>query len=368
MLKKLSLAALIAMTSMSVATATPLTEAIKGVDIGGEQKLKFTYDDNGAGWETSGKFKFAVPVSEELKLKTSYKFESDDDNPDILKNSKFFLEYNKAQLNVIFGKIPVNTPITDGDSGEGLIATYTVSDNLDFVLGGLDSLNSKKNTPGEDNTYVLAAIYNADSLNLEGWFFKIDKQIKSNIVVRAAYKTDILKINGDFATAKPENGDTQLYFNIAGEGKIEGFSVMAGFATTSENGGAIVLNDDAAISKDILPTKQTSTIAQIADARALYVKVGYDLNSKINVYGALANIGVGDNDDNEMVLGGSYKYTDNIKVSAYYSTYTEADSSEIEVKGDYSYNKKMKFSAKYTLSMIGNNNTDTVELEAKYSF
>jgi len=344
MLKKLSLAALIAMGSMSVATATPLTEAIKGVDTSGEMKLKFTYDDNGAGWETSGKFKFAVPVSEELKLKTSYKFESKKE--DNLKNSKLFLEYSRDQLKVSFGKLPVDTPITDKDTGTGLIATYKAMDNLTFAAAGLDTLKDSDN-----NVIALGAIYGMDNLNLQGWFFTQSDKIKSDIVVTGSYKMDIVKINGDIAMATLEGNDKgQSYFNISAEGKVEGFSVMAGFAKTGKDGGTVVLNEDAPISA-VLPTKQIGNIANSADATAIYAKVGSNIDSKINVYVAFANIsGLDDDDDNtlkndytEIAFGGSYKYTKKMKLSAYYSILSgsgdakEKDNNKLSLEAKYSF-------------------------------
>ena len=72
MLKKLSLATLIAISSISVANATSLSNIIKDVDLSGMIRVRFYNDSNKTDsnnrWRTSADFKFTVPVNEELKV------------------------------------------------------------------------------------------------------------------------------------------------------------------------------------------------------------------------------------------------------------------------------------------------------------
>ena len=56
MLKKLSLAALIAMGGVSFATATPLTDAIKNVDFGGYLRLR-VYNDDPSNAKATNKYR-----------------------------------------------------------------------------------------------------------------------------------------------------------------------------------------------------------------------------------------------------------------------------------------------------------------------
>jgi len=76
-LAKLSLAAIIAAGAFSVANATSLEDAIKGVDLSGMVRLRFynndvdksapagTHDQN--RWRGSSLFKFTIPVSDTIK-------------------------------------------------------------------------------------------------------------------------------------------------------------------------------------------------------------------------------------------------------------------------------------------------------------
>ena len=336
MLKKLSLTALIAISAISVLNATPVTEVIKNADLSGYLKLRFDHNTEKRNeWDTEGTFKIEVPVNEELKLRTDYNFEGNiKSNGTVLNswlgNSKLFLKYNRDQLNVIFGKIPVNTPITDSDTGTGFVATYKVIDNLTIATAFLDTLDRSG-----DDTIALGAIYEIDKLNSEAWFFtQPNETIKSNIVVRGSYEINNIKINGDIAVAKLEgNSNTQSYFNVSAEGDIEMFNIMVGFAKTGEDGGTVVLNKDAPISA-VLPTKQIDSIANNADASAFYAKAGSNLDDKTNIYGAFAKTSIGNNDNTEIVFGGSYKYNKKMKLSAYYSIIDD--------------NKQLRFEAKYS--------------------
>ena len=78
MLKKLSLAALVAMGSMSVASATDLSEAIKGVQLGGYLRLRTYHEsdkDYTTKWRTTAALKFTIPVDENLKFHTNFAFD-----------------------------------------------------------------------------------------------------------------------------------------------------------------------------------------------------------------------------------------------------------------------------------------------------
>jgi hypothetical protein len=69
MLKKLSLAALIAMGSMSVASATPLSKAIENVDLSGKIRVRLYHempkDQNSYNrWRTNAVFVFKNPIGD----------------------------------------------------------------------------------------------------------------------------------------------------------------------------------------------------------------------------------------------------------------------------------------------------------------
>ena len=197
MLKKLSLAALVAMGSMSFANATPLTEAIKNVDLSGMLRIRFYNEkpengNNWTAWRTNAVFIFKVPVAENINFvfrnstQTFLKHtESNDGNLILTEDKKYpelfyqkgglntidstmvnnllFMNYHKDGLNAIAGKIPVATPITSVDPatpthGAGAIATYSFGNG--FTVAGA-FVTAMKNVAGyqlSNNTLVLAGV------------------------------------------------------------------------------------------------------------------------------------------------------------------------------------------------------------------
>jgi len=346
MLKKLSLAALVAMGSMSVASATDLSEAIKGVQLNGMLRLRITNNDPEKGdrintYRTSSDFKFTIPVSEELKLIAKYgidgKVDSDLQNnanvdPGLVENL-LFVAYSKDGLSAKVGKIPVATPVTGSGHGEahgaGAIATYKVSNALTVAVAGIDALKGIDKLGGAtaNNIYAAAAIYNSDVADVQVWYFNVDDVLDSDIVVSADIKAiPAIGLHVDFATSEPAgaNSKTNTYTNISATFKQGAICAKAGYAVTGKDGGTVALDGDAPIAK-VLGTEQQTNIVKTNDNNALYANVTYKVDDKTSVKAAYSAI---DNDSaNEILVGANYAYTKKFNVYAYYSIKT-ADSGD----------------------------------------
>lgn len=363
MLKKLSLAALVAMGSMSVASATPLTDAIKGVNLNGYLRLRVYNDDPKSGsaanrYRTTAAFKFTMPVSEEMKFVTVYSYDwsiysgarTSGKNYPI--DEAFFLQYHKNNLTALVGKIPVPTPVTGTGVGEanaaGAIVMYKINDNITVVAAGLDALvQTKPIAVGGNNTYAAAALYNQDNLSAQAWYFKVDNIINSDIVLRADYKMDNIGLHADFATADLDNptSKTQTYFNVSASYKQDTLSGKLGYAQTGKDGGTVVLDGDSPLAA-VLPTEQKTGIANTADTTAIYAKIANSLDAKTNVFAAVSLIddsSAANKDYNEYMVGVKYKYTKKMKISAYYSILDGSngaknnDNNEARVEFKYSF-------------------------------
>jgi len=394
MLKKLSLAALIAMGGASFASATPLTEAIKNVNFGGYLRVRIYHEsdkDYTAKWRTTALFKFSVPVSEELKFNTGYAFDWSIDSSGNKYNEagnngngapttgaapapgnvKFFLQYSKDNLTALVGKIPVPTPITSTGVGEttgtGVLALYKVNPNLTIAAAGIDAMvGNDLYNPNGKNVYTAGVLFNQDNLSAEAWYFNVDDAIDSDIILRATYKMpeNGLALHADFATAELDdknvatgakiNADitgvkldkTQTYFNVSATYAKDQVCAKLGYAQTGSDGGIVALDADSPIAA-VLPTEQKSSIADTADTSAVYGKVGYSVDSKTKVFAAVSVIDAsedaGDKDYNEYLVGVKYKYTKKMNVYAYYSILDgdngakDDDNDEARVEFKYSF-------------------------------
>jgi len=399
MLKKLSLAALIAMGSMSVASATPLTEAIKGVDLSGMLRIRYYNENPGDNantwnkWRTNGIFIFKVPVDEHIKFvyraSVQTYFKSDDDSAEGIKtnnnlktlalndvdtgtmNNLLFMAYSNNGLNAIIGKIPVKTPITSADPatpghGAGAIVTYNVGNGLTVAAGYVDALRHAKVTDYnhyEGNTeansiYTAAAIYSNDLVDAQLWYFHINKAIDSEVVVSAnvkALKDYGVSINADYAASnmadkkdfnidgvKNVDKSDKKYYDITVKYDQDAIHGLVGYANASDDTGVVTTSVDSPLG-GVLPTQQITNIANERDTDAWYAMLGYDVTSALNVSLRYASIddGTANNDDaDEWVVQTDYKYNKKLSFQAYYSA-LDYD------KGDANDNDEIRLMALY---------------------
>ena len=367
MLKKLSLAALVAMGSMSVASATDLSEAIKGVQLGGylrlrayhESDAKYTDDKNvkhdyTTRWRTTAAFKFAIPVDENLKFHTDFAFNWNIYNDQSTAGSAtplnvhMFADYKKDGASLILGKIPVKTPVTGTGVGEavaaGAIATYKVQDNLTVAAAGLDDLINvdQIGSTNGNNVYAAAVIYNSDVADVQAWYFNVDNTIDSDIVLMAdvkALKANGLTIHVDYATASLDDSissDTQSYMNLSATFKQGAICAKAGYAVTGKDGGTVTLDHDSPLAS-VLGTEQQTGITDTTDNNALYANVTYKVDDKTSVKAAYSAVDV--DSSNEFLVGANYAYTKKFNVYAYYSMKTadSGDNNEARLELKYKF-------------------------------
>jgi len=367
MLKKLSLAALIAMGSVSFVTATPLTDAIKNVNFGGYLRLRVYNDDpsNASAankFRTTALFKFSVPVSEELKFNTAYAFDWSINSAGTTINEvnnkpttpapaagnvKFFLQYSANGLTALVGKIPVPTPITATGVGEataaGAIVLYKVNDNVTVAAAGLDAMvgNDLVKTGGK-NTYAAAVMYSQDNIKAEAWYFNVKDMIDSDIVLRADFKAnENISLHADYATAELDDSiskDTQTYYNVSATYTQDQICAKVGYVATGKDGGIVALDADSPLA-NVLPTEQKTGIANTTDDNAVYAKLGYKVDAKTNVFVAYSD--ADKSFDNESLVGVNYAYTKKMNVYAYYSILNNngnnPDNNEARVEFKYSF-------------------------------
>jgi hypothetical protein len=378
MLKKLSLAALVAMGGMSVATATPLTDAIKNVDLSGFLRVRF-YNENPKNgnqydrWRTNAVLIFKVPVDEKIKFVMRNSVESnvytDEDSitndgttsvDSNIVNNLLFMQYSNGPVNAIVGKIPVATSITSADPakpghGAGVIATYKANDNVTLGAAFIDAMVNPQNNTGSaafstigQDTYAGVILFNTNMVKGNLWAYKVTNAISSLYTLSVDF-TPIknVAVHADYAAGKYDdkivkNADTHTYFNVSAKTVYEGVNAQIGYAKTNKKQGIVELSDDAPIG-DVLPVEKVDNIANMIDTSAIYAKLGYNIDSKTNVYAGYAKINrgkdAGDNDSNEYKVGVKYKVNKKLSFDTYYDIYHD------NAKDN---NKEFRFEAKYS--------------------
>ncbi|WP_024787145.1 MULTISPECIES: major outer membrane protein [unclassified Lebetimonas] len=379
MLKKLSLAALVAMGSMSVASATPLTDAIKGVSLNGFMRIRYYYHQDKTNtattdynrWRTNAKLVFGIPVAENMKIVWRVHAQTnvlDKASSNVstagttgLGDSLFYLNYANNGLIANVGVVPLGSlPFASSDPyttahGAGVVAMYNAGNGLTVAGGWVDHIFNANGTVDQGNlnlpisaatnngakdVYTAGAIYANDAFgSAQVWDYHITDAVKNAFIVMT--NLNFLKdygvgIKADFATSKLDDKSLGLtnvsnhnYFNIALNANVSGINGEVGYASTNDKAGVIATSDYAVIGQ--VPAELRYNVANLTDVDVWYAKAGYNINEKTNVWASYVSINQSNGknagtinatknvDSNEFDVGGGYKFNKKFGVSAYYA-------------------------------------------------
>ena len=270
---KLSLAASVALGALSTASfAQPLEEAIKGIDVSGYLRYRYTDDryDNGNGnvnnsnarhqWRAVADFK--TPVVNNIALNFGVWYNNDDQNVNHGKGAndgttpggftgtglgsgsdgsfgvrEFYatITPDSTATTIKIGKQLLDTPVTnayDGDRGTGILALNSDIPNLTLAAAAFDSwaineanLNNPAITLGEDYSvdkplYALAGIYGVDTnygrFGGQLWGFYIDDAVDALVFGELSWQGSLLRAKLQYTYAALNNDADSVFATLHG--------------------------------------------------------------------------------------------------------------------------------------------------------
>lgn len=255
-LAKISLAAAVALGALSTASfAQPLEEAIKGVDVSGMLRYRYTDDrfknashasgDNNTdakhSWRVNADFKTPVVNNVAFNLGIVYNNSNDTNKGGSTYNTPpysvdtgtglgagedgdfgvatFYATVTPSSTNTVInvGKMRLNTPVTDAldDRGTGIIALNSDLPHWTFAgvaldTWALDDVDAPGTTSFTEGLYALAALASYGDLSAQVWYFNVTDAVKSLIFTELAYKYDFLSLKGQYAYSELDNGKGKL--------------------------------------------------------------------------------------------------------------------------------------------------------------
>jgi len=263
MLKKLSLAALVAMGSMSFAgAATDLSSAIQGVTVGGFLRYRGTEDnvDNGTtkANKTINEYKAVVKVgikaSDTMSVHGTLVYKNKFNTNKAAANNntakpfnvtEAYLEYKNAGATVKAGDMNLATPLSDHDDdrGNGVLATYT----MNGITGAFGYFNDVANATGSttlsNNLLVLAAIADIKPAKLQAWYYNVSDSGdntddgKYAYFLEAAASISPVTVKAQYAAAKSNasGAKTQKFGALAVVGNVSNVNVTAAYLYFGKN-------------------------------------------------------------------------------------------------------------------------------------
>lgn len=348
---KMSLVAAIAVAGMTSASAASLEEAIKNTDVSGKVYVEFTSDNSDTNDTTTNATDIDVDITFKSKVNDNItsvvRVQADGGDTEngiaasqaVTVDNVYFTYVNGA-LTAMVGKQDINTPNTDGEIGNGIVASYTAGP---VTVAGMHFIENAITT---DEISGLAAIATLGPVNAELWYVNVTGQ-SQNItgVVSGAIGPVTAKLryaNSDFDAAGVDDGNT-LRVDIGA--KFAGLGLTATYLTTDKDGAAVVTDPSSANTYEL---SQLGADSALADVDVWAVSANYTMD-KMYYEIAYANL---DQDDDQA----GYVESDEIRLRAKYSM-----SSNFAIMGTYSIYEK-------DVSGTETVDNDSARLEAKYSF
>ncbi len=404
-LVKMSLAAVVATCALStVASATPLEEAIKNVDVSGFAMYRFDSaqsDMNGKDTKAYHRFKsdfnFKAALDDNFFGVVGFRYDSRDVSGDHITGGQtnvgqqdvgfdnygqtfnvrqFLLGYKAGNTTIQAGRQVLGTFFTDDMVGTGIKVLNTDITGLTLAAVAFDDLQNDPDIGSrglvvngshtyQNNLYGVAAIGSYDPVSFQLWYAMLEN-VTDLYAIDVAINFDAtadlnLGLHGQFAGSSIDSDFKKGTNNLADDATFWAIEAMAKAYGVDFRAGYVDLSAD---------DKKVSVVS--FEDQGSFIEAGEDLFDTYSFFygdnhywfGALGytfdkfRVGI------DYVNGKITKATSNGKVNAY----------EVVPRVSYAYSKKLKFQAfwsHYQIDEIDGKNdfkNDHFRFEAKYVF
>ena len=407
-LVKLSLVAALAAGALATsASAMPLEEAIKGVDVSGMTRIRYTATSikkektklkkqgeksHGSAWNFKAVMNVKTTIDDNFFNVVSIRYGSTDsgmkqsgtDNDYKFEASQFFLGATFGNTTIQLGRQTIGAFFTDDMYGdgikvlntdvEGLVLAALFMDSLenDDDIGSLGADKVNRKTVTDHNLYGVAAIGSYDPISFQLWYasledvtnlfalelagdFAVSDDVKLGLKGQYAFsdfdgkfKTEFKK---EFKNTTKFQVDDGNFWAIEASSEFFGVDFSAGYINFSTKEDKLSLNSFEDQGSFISPGEELLNYSLYSGKNKYYfITAGYTIP------------------DSGVRLGidwvdGSNKYKE-----------TKKDRSEIVARVDYKYNEKLSFQSWYShvdekvKGADNSDKTDKFRFQAKYSF
>jgi len=406
-LVKLSLVAALAAGALATsASAMPLEEAIKGVDVSGMTRIRYTATNekkdkaeatHASAWNFKAVMNVKTTIDDNFFNVVSIRYNStdtgnayiDDDGKKFSSTaddkykfdaSQFFLGATFGNTTIQLGRQTIGAFFTDDMYGdgikvlntdvEGLVLAALFMDSLekDSNIGSLkaDEVNEKLVT--DHNLYGVAAIGSYDPISFQLWYasledvtnlfalelagdFALSDDVKLGLKGQYAFSDFDGKFKTGVKNSKPFQVDDGSFWAVEASSEFFGVDFSAGYLDFSTKEDKLSLNSFEDQGSFISPGEELLDYTLYGGKNRYYfITAGY------NIPDSGVRLGVD-------WVDGSNKYKE-----------TKTDRSEVVARVDYKYNEKLSFQSWYSHvdeKVKGTDSSDKADkfrFQAKYSF
>ncbi|PPB71636.1 major outer membrane protein [Campylobacter hyointestinalis] len=404
-LVKMSLAAIVAAGALSsVASATPLEEAIKNVDVSGFARYRFdsTQKDPATGSknkaEASHRFTsyvdFKAALDDNFFGVIGFRYDSKDTSGDKAKGDtkvgvndqgaeefgqtfnvrQFLLGYQAGNTTIQAGRQVVGTFFTDDMVGTGIKVLNTDITGLTLAAVAFDDLQNDPDIGSaalgtyNNNLYGVAAIGSYDPVSFQLWYAML-QDVADLYAVDVAAKFDVtedlsLGLQAQYGGSSIDGEIQKKGLTLADPLKVDDGNLWIVQASAEGFG----IDFSAGYIDFSADNKDQVSVVSYEDAGS-FIKPGEDLLDYTLFYG----------ENKYWFVTAGYSFLEKFRVGVDYIDGTKKykenkwDNSELVGRFDYAYSKKLNFQAWWShitedQKNVGKDKVDHFRFQAKYSF
>lgn len=398
-LVKLSLVAALAAGALATsASAMPLEEAIKGVDVSGMTRIRYTATNEKVGkgettheskWNFKAVMNVKTTIDDNFFNVVSIRYDSanygmsDKDGTTVSDKDKYKFDANQFFLGATFGNTTIQLGrqtigafFTDDMYGDGIKVLNTDVEGLVLAALFMDSLENDKDIDSlklhhingklvtDHNLYGVAAIGSYDPISFQLWYasledvtnlfalelagdFTVSDDVKLGLKGQYAFSD----FDGKFKTGSGNAAHDGDFWAVEASSEFFGVDFSAGYLNFSTKEDKSSLNSFEDQGSFISPGEELLNY-RLYDGKNKY----YFITAGYTIPDSGVRLGVDWVDGSNKVSG------------------TKTDRSEVVARVDYKYNEKLSFQSWYShmdekvKGTDDNTKTDTFRFQAKYSF
>ncbi|QKG29756.1 major outer membrane protein [Campylobacter sp. RM16187] len=383
-LTKISLAALVALGAFSsVASATPLEDAIKNVDLSGFARYRYTNEKTTPAVgdkETDARHQFKMLTTFKAALDDNFfgvlglRYSTTDgsgstngdrtDTTDTFRVNEFYLGYKRDNTTVTLGKQIIGSYFTDDEAGTGIKVINTDIKGLTLAAIAFDALEYSGETDSaipqvafSNNLYGVAAIGSYDPVNFQLWYAML-VDVANAIAADVSFGFDI--------SDDVNLGLQAQYGNVDVDDKVAALYKDTNFYATEA--AASIFGVDLSLGYIGWKVKDKAKGFSTLEDQGSFISYGEqtfdytDLEGRGNFWFATAGYGFGDFSIAAEYIKGDIKddADKKTKMEEYVGRFSYDYSSKLVFESWYSHAKTKVDSSK--------TKSDAFRFEAKYSF
>jgi hypothetical protein len=363
---KMSLVAAVAVAGMTT-VASAADVSYKGKLY--VENLMGTTDTAGTETSSSG-FEIDFDVTGTAKINDNFsavvgiEADSDSDDTDTTKNvaakgvtvDDAHFVYANNGLTAKFGRQAIDTPTTDGELGEGILAAYNLG-NVTVAAAHHANNEIGQSTAqaggASDGASALAVLGSAGPVNFQLWQVNVSSHSENTTLVASGKAGDVSlglrHATSEFAATGTKDGVTTIVTAGAKAGKI---GLSGALYTTDKEGAAFTTDPSSANAVELVNFKADRSTAHRYDATGIILGASIPMDSGYSAaikYGTLdfktSATDTKDDDASELVLQLNKKFDKALNGSVRYATYSQSvntagttvDTDKTQLRADLTY-------------------------------